>query len=122
MDSRFSGDIIFLVFLVLLLFGPRKLPEIVKVVGRVAVEFKRAANEFRGQFSREIGKLTPSQPPKNLGSLAPGLSKDLEGSERLNELLAEPQQFLAGGFVSSLLLPVGTGCLPEAPFERAREA
>src|SRR5271170_4479425 len=66
MDSGFSGDMIFLAFLVLLLFGPRKLPEIVKVVGRVAVEFKRAANEFRGQFSREIAELEPLQPAKAL--------------------------------------------------------
>jgi Sec-independent protein translocase protein TatA len=78
MDSGFSGNMIFLAFLVLLQFGPRKLPEIVKVVGRVAVEFKRAANEFRGQFSREIGELAPSQAPKNLGSLAPVYQKTLK--------------------------------------------
>jgi len=85
MDSGFSGDMIFLAFLVLLLFGPRKLPEIVKVVGRVAVEFKRAANEFRGQFSREIAELEPLQPAKALGSLAHDLSNDLEGSKRRGE-------------------------------------
>ncbi|MGB2606951.1 MAG: twin-arginine translocase TatA/TatE family subunit [Candidatus Sulfotelmatobacter sp.] len=85
MDSGFSGDMIFLAFLVLLLFGPRKLPEIVKVVERFVAEFKRVSSELRAHFSREIGELEPSQPAKTLNSLADNLSKGLESSKRLGE-------------------------------------
>jgi sec-independent protein translocase protein TatB len=85
MDSGFSGDMIFLVFLVLLLFGPRKLPEIVKIVGRFVAELKRASSELREQFSHEIGELEPSQSVKTLGSLADNLSKGLKGSKGLGE-------------------------------------
>lgn len=85
MDSGFSGDVIFLAFLVLLLFGPRKLPEIVKIVGRFVAELKQTSSELRAHFSREIGELEPSQPAKTLSSLADNLSKSLEGSKRLGE-------------------------------------
>jgi sec-independent protein translocase protein TatB len=69
MGSSYSGDIIFLAFLAFVLFGPRKLPEILKTVGRFVGELKRASNEFQGEFKREVGDGEPSQPAKALGSL-----------------------------------------------------
>jgi Sec-independent protein translocase protein TatA len=44
MDLGTFGSVIFLAFLMLLFFGPRKLPEIVKTVGRFLAALKRASN------------------------------------------------------------------------------
>jgi TatA/E family protein of Tat protein translocase len=55
MNLGFSGEMIFLAALGLILFGPKKLPEIAKSVGRFVAELKRATNEFQGQLTREIG-------------------------------------------------------------------
>jgi sec-independent protein translocase protein TatB len=77
MNFGFSGEMIFLFFLALILFGPKKLPEIGRQIGRIMNEFRRASNEFRSQIESEMnalereGKpqiLPPVQAP--LGSLA----------------------------------------------------
>ena len=41
----------------LLVFGPKKLPEIGRQIGKVLNEFKRASNEFRSQIESEISNL-----------------------------------------------------------------
>jgi sec-independent protein translocase protein TatB len=62
------SEMIFLAFLGLVLFGPRKLPELARTVGRFMAELKRASSEFRGQFTREVGDLELSQPARALSS------------------------------------------------------
>ena len=56
MNLGFS-EMLFLVILALLLFGPRKLPEIARTMGKFMAEFKKASSEFQGQIHDEIRKL-----------------------------------------------------------------
>ena len=56
----FSGEMIFLFFLALILFGPKKMPEIGRQVARFLGEFRRASNEFRSQIESEINSLESS--------------------------------------------------------------
>jgi sec-independent protein translocase protein TatB len=66
-------------------FGPRKLPEIGKSLGRMMMEFKKASNEFRQTIEseveadkqREVAKMesraepvtpSPSPPPADAGA------------------------------------------------------
>ena len=51
------GDSIFIFVLALLIFGPKKLPEIARQVGKALNEFKRASNEFKAQIESEINQL-----------------------------------------------------------------
>ncbi|MGA7568881.1 MAG: twin-arginine translocase TatA/TatE family subunit [Terriglobales bacterium] len=57
MNFGFSGEMIFLFFLALILFGPKKMPEIGRQVARFLNEFRRASNEFRSQIEAEINSL-----------------------------------------------------------------
>jgi len=50
-------EMAFLFVLALLLFGPKKLPEIGRQIGRALNEFKRASNEFKAQIETEISNL-----------------------------------------------------------------
>jgi TatA/E family protein of Tat protein translocase len=50
-------EMIFLAFLGLLLFGPKKLPEIGRQLGKAMAEFKRASNEFQSQLNEEVRQL-----------------------------------------------------------------
>jgi len=77
MGFGFSGEMIFLFFLALILFGPRRLPEIGRQIGRIMNEFRRASNEFRAQIESEINVLDTKNMPQilppfkePLGSLA----------------------------------------------------
>ena len=47
-------EIIFILVLALLLFGPRKLPQIGRTIGRTMGELRKATNEFRSTLEREI--------------------------------------------------------------------
>ena len=51
------GDTAFIFVLALLIFGPKKLPEIARQVGKALNEFKRASNEFKAQIQSEIDQL-----------------------------------------------------------------
>ena len=50
-------EMIFLFVLALLIFGPKKLPEIGRQVGKFMNEFKRASNEFKAQIENEINQI-----------------------------------------------------------------
>jgi sec-independent protein translocase protein TatB len=56
MNLGFS-ETAFLVILGLLLFGPKKLPEIGRQIGRIMAEFKRASAEFQNQLNDEVRQL-----------------------------------------------------------------
>jgi Tat protein translocase TatB subunit len=51
------ADTTVLFILALLLFGPKKLPQIARQVGKALAEFKRASNEFKAQIEAEISQL-----------------------------------------------------------------
>jgi sec-independent protein translocase protein TatB len=82
------SETIFLFLLALIIFGPKKLPEIARQVGRYLNEFKRASNEFKAQIEQEISHLedekttisSPSSPPE--GAMSRSSSVTIEsGSE-----------------------------------------
>jgi sec-independent protein translocase protein TatB len=52
MPSFQDSAVIF--FLALLLFGPKKLPELARQLGKLMAEFRRASNEFRMQMEDEL--------------------------------------------------------------------
>ena len=60
MNFGFSGEMIFIFFLALILFGPKKMPEMGRQVARFLNEFRRASNEFRSQIESEISSLDTS--------------------------------------------------------------
>jgi len=54
-------EMIFIFVMALIIFGPKKLPEIGRQVGRALNEFKRASNEFKAQIESEIGQLDAAE-------------------------------------------------------------
>jgi len=50
-------EMMFLFVLALVLFGPKKLPEIGKTVGKAITEFRKASNELKSTFEREMKSL-----------------------------------------------------------------
>lgn len=52
-----TQEMIFIFLLALLLFGPKKLPEIGRTVGKALTEFRRASNELKSTFDREMKTL-----------------------------------------------------------------
>ncbi len=50
-------ETIFIFMLALLIFGPKKLPELGKTIGKAMTEFRRASNELKSTFDREMKSL-----------------------------------------------------------------
>ncbi len=49
-----GSEVIFLFILALLLFGPRRLPEIGRTLGKAIGEFRKATQDFRVSLEREV--------------------------------------------------------------------
>ncbi len=67
-EAMSFSDTIFLFFLALILFGPKKLPEMARQAGKLLAELRRASNEFKSQIETEIShlevqKTVPPTPP-----------------------------------------------------------
>jgi sec-independent protein translocase protein TatB len=93
MNFGFSGEMIFIFLLALILFGPKKMPEIARQIARVLNEFRRASNEFRAQIESEVNSLelnktanaakSTLQPLKQpLGSLASRILNPSSGEKK----------------------------------------
>ena len=52
----------FLLFIAFLLFGPKKLPEIARVLGKGMAELRRASNELKTSLEEEIRNLDREPP------------------------------------------------------------
>ena len=83
------SETIFLFFLALIIFGPKKLPEMARQAGRILAELRRASNEFKSQIETEIAhievqkaqaELPPAPPPQ--GTVA-SLSLDPAATESI---------------------------------------
>src|SRR5437867_3533284 len=58
-------EMIFIFLLALIIFGPRKLPEIGRQLGRALTEFKRASNDFKAQLEDEIRQIETIEQQQN---------------------------------------------------------
>jgi TatA/E family protein of Tat protein translocase len=93
-DERMSfGETIFLFLLALIIFGPKKLPQIARQVGKALNEFRRASNEFKAQIEQEIANLEHDSPPRPLPVTTPVegvVSHNTNGDIVADSISAEP--------------------------------
>ena len=64
------SDSIFIFVLALMLFGPKKLPQLARQLGRLMAEFRRASNEFRMQMEDELRIEEQKEHQKKVSELA----------------------------------------------------
>ncbi|HWR36850.1 MAG TPA: twin-arginine translocase TatA/TatE family subunit [Clostridia bacterium] len=86
-------EMIFIFLMALVIFGPRKLPELGRQLAKAMNEFKRASNEFRNQLETEIDVLDQQQRQQAIKE------KPVAGSELVN--LSPPE----GTVINSPMTP-----------------
>ena len=50
-------DVLFILLLALVIFGPRKLPELARQLGKYQAQFRRMRRELTAEIEAEIGKI-----------------------------------------------------------------
>jgi sec-independent protein translocase protein TatB len=63
------GDTAFIVFLALMLFGPKKLPVLAREFGKWMAEFRRASNEFKMQMEEEMRVVEQADKEKKIEAI-----------------------------------------------------
>lgn len=63
-----GAELVLVLVLALLLFGPRKLPQIGRTLGRALAEFRGATHEFRRTLEREVAAEDLKQAGRDLRS------------------------------------------------------
>ncbi len=58
-------EVLFILVLALLIFGPRRLPEIGRTVGKGMAQFRKASNDLRRSIESEIA--LEEEPPRRAG-------------------------------------------------------
>ena len=89
MNLGFS-EMAFIFILALIIFGPKKLPEIGRQIGKALAEFKRASNEFKWQLEAEMRQIEAEATRERLakevkatepiGSIAPPTNGEIKPS------------------------------------------
>jgi len=71
-------ELILIFVVALLLFGPRKMPEIGRSIGRALGEFRRASNEFKRTIEDEVAAEEIREVEKDLKGIGKSVKTPLE--------------------------------------------
>src|ERR1700758_4233222 len=64
------GDTLLIVVVALIVFGPKKLPEISRQIGKLLYEFRKASNDFKFQIEEELRAAEQAERQKELTAQA----------------------------------------------------
>lgn len=99
--------IVIIVLVAMLIFGPKKLPEIGRGIGRAINEFRQGTKEMTASFQEEVGKPSESQtiaPPAASKPMAPAAGPSV------------PVQGVPGPVGGNFCTQCGAPNVPEAHF------
>jgi sec-independent protein translocase protein TatA len=71
-----SGEIIVIFIVILVLFGPRKLPEIAKMIGRTLNQLRNASQEFRDEVMKIEVEVKDDIKAAAIDAIQPGDDED----------------------------------------------
>ncbi|HEY4046263.1 MAG TPA: twin-arginine translocase TatA/TatE family subunit [Acidobacteriaceae bacterium] len=84
-------DTIFIFALALVIFGPKKLPEIGRQLGKLVLEFRRASNEFKMQIEEELRTAEEQERQKQLAAQAAAASANAPAAATVTSAEASPE-------------------------------
>lgn len=93
-ESIGTSELILIGLVALIIFGPRKLPQIAKTVGKTMADFRRTTQDFKSTWEREVNfeeektalKRTFDEPENTISNVA-----TIEGSTNKNETNITPE-------------------------------
>jgi TatA/E family protein of Tat protein translocase len=102
-------EMIFIFMLALVVFGPRKLPELGRQLGKALAEFKRASNEFKNQLEVEMMNIEleerAKKPPAS-AALESDSGRTILPVEKLFEVTSGPPGSVSRGLPEDISDPL----------------
>ncbi len=84
LESLGSTELFFILIMALVFFGPRKLPQLSRSLGKNLAEFRRASEDFKRTWEREVAMEDLQSEPLTVGS------NSARENSILNPLVVEP--------------------------------
>ena len=75
------ADSLILMVLALVVFGPRRLPQIGRQIGKLMYEFRKASNDFKFQMEEELRNCRRGRPPREGRGAAEGAGAGCAGAD-----------------------------------------
>lgn len=92
LESIGTSELLLIGLVALIVFGPRKLPELARMLGKAKKEFKRTTDDFRETWEREVDfESIESDSESELNALKTQNSIQREESVMKNEIVAPPE-------------------------------
>lgn len=104
-----TQELVFIFILALLLFGPKKLPELGKTIGKAMTEFRRAQSELKTTFNREMQNLERETGIQELAA-----NTFQTSTYNYDQSSYDPSYYESGFDGSYNSTPTGTPALPDA--------
>ena len=105
LETLSSTELLFILVIALIFFGPRKLPQLARSVGKGLAEFRKASDDFKRTWEREVAaeemKVETENtilPAEELAPEPPALLEDKPTAEPL-VASADPELVVARGSV-----------------------
>ena len=89
LDSLGSTELLFILVMALIFFGPRKLPQISRSLGKSLAEFRKASEDFKRTWEREVAMENPQNEAAVDRAMLPEENSILNAETR-NQSLQDP--------------------------------
>ncbi|HEX2271575.1 MAG TPA: twin-arginine translocase TatA/TatE family subunit [Pyrinomonadaceae bacterium] len=92
LESLGATELIFILAIALIFFGPRKLPQLARSMGKGLAEFRKASDDFKRTWEREVA-LEGGPPPDQaiLDSDEPREGENINAENADTSMTADPQ-------------------------------
>lgn len=107
LETLSSTELLFILVVALIFFGPRKLPQLARSMGKGIAEFRKASDDFKRTWEREVAMEESKYESEN--SILPA-AEPLDAPAALTEQQPQPEPLLAP---ANPELVVARGSTPE---------
>ena len=116
LESLGSTELVFILIMALVFFGPRKLPQLSRTLGKNLAEFRRASEDFKRTWEREVALEDLNAEPESRKTLP-------EENSFSNPVVATPAEEIVARDTAQPISTAGeatqptleTSIAPEAP-------
>ncbi len=90
LDSLGSTELLFILVVALIFFGPRKLPQLARSLGKSLAEFRKASDDFKRTWEREVALETARAETAENSILGDDSQASYNEPEKQERALVEP--------------------------------